>query len=419
MARAARGAEQGGHKTQRLVSTRVASLPPGTYTDPGQTGLQLRVRAKRGGFSRTWLLRFKFKGEETRILLGHFPEQSLNEARGDARHYRELASQGIDPRRARPRRIDRPAPLPLSSAVATGSSRHSIEFLASEFIERHVRPHRKQPEYAQEILNKNVLPTWKGRDARTIKPREVVELLDGIVERGAAVMANRTAALLGQMFKFGIHRSIVEDSPVKLLYRPGGTERPRERVLTDDELKAFLKDPRACTRFDRLEHVILVLLLTGQRRGELTQSRWSDIDFEARTWTIRDEISKNGRGHVVPLTDWAVEELQALQREAEGSEWILPAVNSEQHVDAKLLTRGLAKCQTRFKAHGIEAFTLHDLRRTCRTGLARLKVEPHIAERVLNHVQERIPGTYDKYGYFDEKRAALEKWAAHLQNLCK
>ena len=89
----------------RLVASRVASLPPGTYTDPGQTGLQLRVRKKQHDkYSRTWLLRFKFKGEESRILLGHFPETTLEAARGLARDYREKASQGIDPRTARPRR---------------------------------------------------------------------------------------------------------------------------------------------------------------------------------------------------------------------------------------------------------------------------------------------------------------------------
>ncbi|HKQ14437.1 MAG TPA: hypothetical protein VJT80_13465, partial [Steroidobacteraceae bacterium] len=74
-------------------------------------------------------------------------------------------------------------------------------------------------------------------------------------------------------------------------------------------------------------------------------------------------------------------------------------------------------CQERMAELGIDAFTLHDLRRTCRTGLARLKVEPHIAERVLNHAQEKIAGTYDQWAYIDEKRAALDKWATHLLSL--
>ncbi len=230
-------------------------------------------------------------------------------------------------------------------------------------------------------------------------------------------MANRTAALLVQLFKFGIHRRIVKSSPVQLLYRPGGKEKPRERTLTDDEIKAFLTDPKDATRFTRLSHVITLLLLTGQRRGELALARWTDVDLVQRTWTIPAENTKTGRGHVVPLTEWAVREFATLKRLAEGSPWVLPASTGTQHVDPKQLTRGVSKCKKRFKARGIIQFTLHDLRRTCRTGMARLKVEPHIAERVLNHAQERIPGTYDRYEYQEEKRVALEKWANHLEML--
>jgi integrase len=406
-----------GKSPKRLVATRATGLPPGTFTDAGQTGLQLRVRRRRNGFSRTWLLRFKFRGEETRILIGHFPETSLEAARGLARHYRELASQGIDPRRARPRRSERPSPIPISSAPANPGDKHTVEFLASEFMERYVKPRRKHPEYAQAILNLDVLPTWKGRDARTIAPGEVIELLDGIVDRGSRVKANRTAGLLSQMFRFGIHRRIVASTPVQLLFRPGGQEKPRQRTLTNAELQAFLADPKDATRYERLGHVITLLLLTGQRRGELALARWSEIDFKAKSWTIPDENAKAGRGHVVPLSDWAAKEFEALKRLSRGSQWVLPDTDDENHLDPKLLTRGVAKCQERFIERGIGAWTLHDLRRTCRTGLAKLGVTPHIAERVLNHAQERIPGTYDVHQYLNEKRVALEQWATHLAAL--
>lgn len=395
----------------------LATLPAGDHTDPATLGLQIRVRPKASGSSRTWLLRYMWRDEWVRIVIGHFPEMSLVQARERAQELRKAIDDGIDPRRARPRRRQVAAPLPLSAASVSSDSKHSIEFLANEFMQRYVRPRRKRPEYAQAILNRDVLPAWRGRDARTIEPGEVIELLDGIVDRGSPVSANRTAALLGQMFKFGIHRRIVTSTPVQLLYRPGGTEKPRERTLTDEELKSFLADPKDATRFERLSHAMLVLLLTGQRRGELALARWSEIDFTAKTWTIPDENAKGGRGHIVPLSDWALEEFAALQRLAKRSPWVLPASVSDQHLDPKQLTRSVAKCQARFKERGIAAFTLHDLRRTCRTGLSRLKVEPHIAERVLNHAQERIPGTYDRWEYLDEKREALDKWSAYLKGL--
>lgn len=400
----------------RLVATRVATLPDGTYTDPGQTGLQLRVRTKQAGKpSRTWLLRFKFKGEETRIVLGHFPETTLDTARGLARQAREQASQGIDPRRAGPRRRARRSPLPLSAAPVGG--KHTVEFLAHEFFEGHVRPSRKRPEYVKRILDRDILTEWKSRDARTIKPREVIELLDGIVARGSPVMANRTAAILGQMFLHGVHRGTVESNPVQLLYDPGGKESARARCLTDDELKILLKDPKDATRFERLAHVIVILLLTGQRRGELALARWIDIDFEEKTWRIPEGHTKTGKAHTVPLSDWAVREFEALQRLAKHARHVLPNDAANGPADPKLLTRGVARCQARMKKLGIGAFTLHDLRRTCRTGLARLKIVPHIAERVLNHAQEKIPGTYDTHDYLEEKREALERWAAHLKLL--
>ncbi len=400
----------------RFTATNVETLPAGEYTDPSTTGLQLRVREGATKSTRTWLLRYKWRGQSLRIVLGHLPLMSLANAREKAQRMRRALDDGIDPRRAEPRRTATPAPLPAGAATSTPTDRHSIEFLASEFVARHVQPRSKRPEYVRGILERDILPIWKGRDARTIKPREVIELLDGIVARGSLVMANRTAAVLTQLFKFGIHRTIVEASPVVLLYRPGGKEKPRERALSDKELCAFFNTPRI-TKTERLRAAMTILLLTGQRRGELGAARWHDIDFKARTWTVPPEHSKTGKGHVVPLAPWTCEEFRLLQRLAKRSAYVLPAADGKDAADSKLLTRGLARCQKRFKEAGIAPFTLHDLRRTCRTGLARLKVEPHIAERVLNHAQEKIAGTYDTHDYMDEKRAALNKWAEYLEGL--
>lgn len=396
-----------------FTATRVASLPVGRHKDPGQPSLYLLVRARASAPpSRSWLHRVKIHGRDTFLLIGHFPQTTLEQARDAIRRQREFLAQGIDPRRAMPRR----RPLGRGSAHPSGDE-HTIEFLAAEFVERYLRPNRKRPGYAEAIIAKDILTTWAGRDVRTIKPREVINLLDKIVARGSPIMANRTAAVLDQMFRFAIHRALVDDSPVKLLMRPGGKEKARERVLSDDELKAYLADPRACTRYERLSHVITLLLLTGQRRGELAAARWTEVDLQARTWTIPDENSKTGRGHIVPLGDWVVEEFAALKREAEGAPWVLPAAGGSHHIDPRQLTRSLAKCLARFRQRGIKHFVLHDLRRTCRTGLSRIRVDPHIAERVLNHGQPGVVGVYDRHGYLDEKRAALEKWAKHLEQL--
>jgi integrase len=337
---------------------------------------------------------------------------SLATAREEARRLRDLAARGIDPRRARASRR-----ASTTTTARSAPAKHTVGALAAEFMDRYVKPNRKRPEDAEWLLGRDILREWRDRDARSITTREVIDLLDGIVDRGAPIQANRTAAILSQMFRFGIQRRIVEQNPVQLLVRPGGRERPRERVLTDNELRTFLADPVGCTRYERLSHVMTILLLTGQRRGELAAARWAEIDLAVCAWEIPAENSKTGRGHTVPLSSWAGQEFEALKRLAGQSRFVLPMNDGKTAASPALLTRGLARCLSRFKARGIDPFTLHDLRRTCRTGLSRLKVEPHIAERVLNHVQPGIVGVYDRHAYLDEKREALEAWAAHLGSL--
>jgi len=399
----------------RLTDSRLAGLGPGDHTDPATTGLQLRVRRGALRLSRVWLVRYKWQGQTVRLVIGRYPGTTLASARATAQRVREFIDDGIDPRRAMPRQ--RPPAGPRATTNAPGTdAQHSIENLAREFVQRYARIELKRPDHVESILNKHVLPDWKRRDVRTIKPREVIDLLDKIVERGHDVMANRTASVLGQMFKYGIHRGLVEDSPVKLLYRPGGKEKPRNRALTDDELAAYLKDPTACTRYERLAHVVTLLLLTGQRRGELALARWRDIDTNRALWTIPAENRKNGQAHVVPLSAWALAEFESLKEAAGESPFVLPDDHGKA-ANPKLLTRGVARCLPRFKKRGIAAFTLHDLRRTCRTGLGQLRVAPDIAERVIGHAQERLIATYDVGAYADEKRDALNKWAAHLESL--
>jgi integrase len=392
----------------------VPTLPAGDHTDPGCQGLQLRVRKKANGASRTWLYRYRWRGEWVRLTIGHHPGTDLADARDIVVGLRKKIDAGIDPRRARPKRNPREgAALPASSR-----DHHSIEYLVAEFIERHLRPNRKKPEYAERALNVEVLPEWKGRDARTIEPREVIELLDKIVDRGARVMANRVAGLLGQLFRFGIHRRIVDSSPVQLLYRPGGKEKARDRALDADELASFLAHLDDVCRSPRTAAVLRILLLTGQRRGELIAARWSNVDLKAGTWTIPPEDSKTGVGHVVPLSAWAASEFETLKRLAKKSAFVVPVDDGSEPADPKLITRSVARCLPTWKKHGVKAWTPHDLRRTCRTGLSQLKdahgrpaVAPHVAERVLNHSQD----VYDRASYLDEKRDALDRWATHLK----
>lgn len=297
-----------------------------------------------------------------------------------------------------------PAPSVSTKPVSSlprppADDKHSVHFLAYEYIEGYVRPNREDPGYAVRILEKDVLTEWEGRDARTITAREVVELLDKIVARGSPVMANRTADIVGQMFKYGLHRAIVDDSPVKLLFKPGGKEKSRKRVLSQTELTAFVTRLDEAPRSEQKRRILMVLLLTLQRRSELGLAEWKDIDFNAKTWRVPDEHAQNRRGHIVPLSDWAIEELQALKAIAGSSKFVIPSTRGNKPANPKLITRSDARSLPRFQKIGIDTFRPHDLRRTGWTELARLGISRHIAERVLNHSKDVIEGAYDLYEY--------------------
>jgi integrase len=376
----------------------------------------LRVRKTRTrGIVREFRFRYKFKGRTGVITLGHFPALSLGDARARAQRFRDLLQEGINPRSA----MSRPGPRTAAHDVPAAGNSHNVAELVQDFTQRHLRKRRKHPEYAERILQKE-LAGWLHRDARTIKPREVIELLDAIVERPAPVMANRVAGLLSQMFRYGIHRQTVETSLVQLLFRPGGTERPRQRSLDEQELAALLANVDEVTKRARRTGIaIRLILLTAVRRSELTGARWSELDLEAKApvWEIPAGRTKTDVAFAVPLIRPAVEQFRCLKQLAGRSPWVFPAETGDGAVDPRLLTRSIARHLKTFAGHKVGAFTLHDLRRTVRTGLAKLGIRPDIAERCLNHAQPGIIATYDVHHYLAEKRDALTRWADHLHEL--
>jgi integrase len=435
-------------EVRRFTSTYISGLKPGAtkrdISDPVIPGLVLRIGVTG---CKSWLLRFKWEGRPTRISLGTFPSLGLAEARQLAPKNRDWLDQGIDPRRA----ADRASRRIRAGTIALGSSEpttarteaadprdfakllaetprdsipkplpgdgSSVLFIAYEYIEVWFKAQRKNCKEACRMLRADVLPKWHWRDGRTITSREVIELLDVVVKRGAPVMANNLAQTLGHMFRFAIHRSILTNSPVQLLYKPGGKPRRRNRVLSEDELRSFVKHLPDICRKGKRAHVLMVLLLTMQRRSELGLAEWKEFDFDDRRWKIPASHSKNKREHAVPLTSWAIAELKALKLLANGSRFVLPGKNLERHADPKLITRGVKRLLPAFLAQSIGAFVPHDLRRTGRTTLGRLGVSPFVGERVINHSKDVLEETYDLWDYFDEKRDALERLETYLLQL--
>jgi integrase len=260
-------------------------------------------------------------------------------------------------------------------------------------------------------------------NARDLTKRQVIALLDGMVDRGAPVSANRTYSLLKQLFDWAAAKDLVPASPMAGIERPGGDESPRERVLSAGEIKAFWAnvdkpdvEMAAPTRL-----ALKLLLVTGQRRGELTFARWSHFDLDEKLWTIPVELLKTSHAqrskpepHVVPLSPLAISLLERLKALTGEGAYLLPA-RADKKKDRSYSERVLSRAVRENAEHfGITHFTPHDLRRTAASFMTKLGIPRLHVEKVLNHSTGDIAEVYDRHDYLPEKRAALEKWGAHL-----
>jgi integrase len=200
-----------------------------------------------------------------------------------------------------------------------------------------------------------------------------------------------------------LSRDLIEANPAAALRRPHKT-RIRSRVLGDEELRAiWMAAEELGYPFGPATQL---LMLTGQRRGEVCCMRWSDVDLKERLWVMGD--TKGGRPHAVPLVPRACAILGGLPR-------LGPYVFTTRGDRA---ISGLSKCKLRLnKTSGVEDWVLHDFRRTVRTALPRLGFEKHICDRVLGHVTPDVSRHYDFWAYLPQKRAALAAWAEALERI--
>lgn len=392
-------------KSQRaFTDTFLRHLKPKTerydVTDPGRRGLQVRVYPTG---QRTFQFRYQYNGTVRRLTLGPYPLVSLAEAHFAHTEAQKLLLQGKDP-----------ASVQLSARQAERSA-GTVADLAEEFMQRYVLKERKRPDQVQQMLDRNVLPYWKHRKAKDIRPRDVTLLLDKIVDRGARVTANRVGSVVSQMFKFGVQRGLLEGSPCVALQRPGGAEQSRDRNLNEDEVHTVWTKLTDASMTEITKLALRLLLVTAQRRGELAKARWSEVDVENRVWTIPPDNAKNGKQHVVPLSAFAIELLQELQARTGYSEWLFPSPKeSRGPVIDRSLSRAVRNNEKYFE---IAHFTPHDLRRTAASMMTMLGIPRLHVSKVLNHTEDSITAVYDRHDYFEEKRTALVTWANHLADV--
>jgi integrase len=270
-------------------------------------------------------------------------------------------------------------------------------------------------------LERDVLPAWGNLPISSITRAHAISLIDAIAASGAKVQANRTLSRLRHLFNWAVERGRLPSSPIIGMKAPT-KERARDRTLTDNELRWFLK---SCKNIGwPFGPLAKLLLLTAQRRDEVGGIEWSEIDFDKKAWTIPRHRAKNDRSHEVHLSDAALSVLRSIPRVGNGVVFAVSgrAVSGFSHgkkrLDAAMLTA--QRDELGAQAEEIPHWILHDLRRTAATGMARLNIAPHVVDKVLNHVSGTIRGVaavYNRFEYLEERRAALEAWGRYVANL--
>jgi integrase len=205
-----------------------------------------------------------------------------------------------------------------------------------------------------------------------------------------------------------VGRAILELSPAKEVAAPA-RERARDRVLGDEELARIVRAARQINR--PYGGIVELLALTGRRREEVAQLTWEELDLASRTWTIAASRTKNGKAHSVHLS---AEAIAVLMRMPKLGKFVFSLTGKKPFQSFSAAKRYLDKLS------GVSDWRLHDLRRTCVSGMARLGVAPHVADKVLNHQSGTISGVaavYQRHEFLAERRDALEQWGAHLANL--
>jgi integrase len=356
------------------------------YFDKQYPGLSLRV--SRGG-RKTWNYVYRLHGKQRRKKLDIYPAMSVAAAHNAWRKARDEVLAGGDP------------------AAAAISSPADFSSVFREWLQRDQAGNRSL-RAVERSIEKYALPHWQGRLVTKISRRDCHDVIDAVADQGKPIAARRLHAYLHRLFKWATRRGIVEANPVVTVDKPGA-EVKRERVLNDDEL---VKVWRAADRIGwPYGHAFKLLILTGARREEIGQLRWSEI--EGNTIVLSGTRTKNGEPHIIPLSAPAKAILESVPRIGD-SDFVFT-------ISGAVPLSGWGRAKASLDDFAATApFRTHDLRRTAATGLQKLKVPLTVTEAVLGHTagsRAGVVGIYQRHDYADEKRAALEAWGAHVTAL--
>ncbi len=376
--------------------------------DSGADGLALRI-TDRG--TKTWNICYHFPTAEGvlkhhRVTLGQWPAVGLAQAREEARMIKAEVGSGIDPR------ARRAGAHAAAKTEAQAEARKTFRAIAENYIALEC-PGLQRAAETEAIIRRELLPPWSARHTASLRRSDLTELTDRLIVTGTPMAAHRVYQTATRIFNWALNRGDIEASPFAAM-KPPVKKVARDRALKDHEIKALW--PVLAEMGYPFGQLQQLLLLLGQRRSEVAEMRWPEINPDKREWTIPASRSKSRREHIVPLADAAVDILESLPRFTEG-DYVFTTTAGRRPV------AGFSKIKLRIdqmlvdRDTTIENWWIHDLRRTCRTGMARLGVPEIVSERVLNHQAQGLTKVYNLHEYLDEKRDALSRWAQEVQNI--
>lgn len=354
--------------------------------------------------TKTWIYRYKIDNKKEYIILGHYPEMSLSEARKSFAELRDKRRSGINPKEFAQQQEEREL--------------LTVESLIMEWYSSYVEKHRAQPKQIKQLIDADIVPLLGKKKLETTKTKDIAIALDSIVKRGSPVHANRVLAALKQAFSYGVRRGSLQQNPAECLLAKdiGGAEKPRDRHLTLDEIKTlwlFLDSDKHAISL-QIKNAIKIILLTGVRTGELRLATWSEFNFEQSLWTIPAEHTKTDAVMKIYLSALTKQILFEI-KEHINSHYVIPSITRDAALTEKALPKAIMRIQTRV---GIPQWTAHDLRRTFATQLGEtLNVDPVVIEKCLGHKMPKIMATYNKNEMLLQRKDALEQWALCIENL--
>jgi integrase len=365
------------------------------FWDEDLIGFGYRLRRTTKGISRHWVVQYRFGKQQRRISLDP-SKVAIGVARKVAKNYLAQVELNQDPGAERYRLREAVSALVLTlgdaSARYLDAKRDVIRPSTFKSTERHLNIHFGP-----------LMP----RPLTEIGRAEIAARLQEVVKQYGRTAASRARSTLSTLFAWAMREGLCEANVVIATNDPlANIDNSRDRVLSDAEL---VKVWNACGE-DDFGRIVRLLILTGCRRDEIGSLRWSEIDLDAGTITIAAGRSKNRRAHVLTLPPMALDILRAIPRR-DGRDFVFGQRGGG------FSRWGAYTTALRDRLGDMPAWTLHDLRRTFRTGLGRLRIPSHIAELAINHTRGGIEAVYDRHTYQHEIASALAAWAGHVAAL--